>query len=225
MFKYLDWDSNFFKIDIFFLEDEKSWKIPLKYDLLQACIPLENQALAHKLESNNFLFYDLNLTFNKKVQATPSLGFSNISIAKNNDIIQLKKIIKDLYIDVSRFNLPVIQKDRVNDFYYTWVEKAINGTFDDICFIYKKENIIYGFITLKINYKQKYASIGLIGTNKKYQSKKVGTTLIHFAEKFLQEKEIENILVQTQGKNISAQNFYIKNQFFIKDIKIWFYKY
>ena len=79
-------------------------------------------------------------------------------------------------------------------------------------------NKLAGFVTCKILNREQ-SQIGLIGVDKEYQGKKIGTLLVQFLENYLIDMNINILKVITEGSNISAQNFYIKNGFFVRDVK------
>ena len=85
------------------------------------------------------------------------------------------------------------------------------------------EGEIAGFATYK-KISRSDSSIGLIATSKKFQNKGIGSKLILKCLDFAHSQKRKTLLVGTEGKNIAAQNFYIKNGFKIKKIESWYYK-
>lgn len=130
----------------------------------------------------------------------------------------MKEMIKELY-SYSRFY--EINSEKVDNFYFEWVKKAILGKFDDICFVYKESEKIKGFITLKV--KDKELHIGLIGVNKNETSKGIGKELLAKAVEFGKMHNCEKIIVATQTENKGAINFYKKNGYKIIQEEKWFY--
>ena len=81
----------------------------------------------------------------------------------------------------------------------------------DITAVYKQDNEIQGFITIK---KQNdYTQIGLIAVAPKAQGNNIGAKLIAFAEKWTQVNGYKQLKVVTQEDNLQACRFYSKTGF------------
>lgn len=228
--KQLIWDSNIFKIKIANLKigtafvdmaEVDSYIRENKIQLCQCCLDISNRKNIRTLAKNGFEFVDLKMIFKLKPCLCP--GVSKVQKAKKEDIESLKKIASEVFYAKSRFNNQNIAKNRVNKFYQTWAEKAVLGTFDNSCYLVKAGSEIAGFVTYKNSYESK-AAIGLIGVSKRHQGKNIGSALMAKVITEAHKEGKKYLEVATEGSNIAAQNFYIRNGFKISQIKAWYYK-
>ena len=116
----------------------------------------------------------------------------------------------------SRFCIdPNFSSQDFNRFYSTWMENSLNGTLADEFIVYKKEQQVLGFLTLK--YGIDFAEIGLIAVNERSQGEGIGTHLIHAATCFASSNNYNKLVVSTQDSNLHACSFYKKNGFLIQE--------
>lgn len=222
-----EWESNFFNQTIFDFDFEENQNIihswPEK-SLITAKVNASDYLNLNTVNRHGFNFCEGELFFQKIITpleySNDNIDFSNC-LANESSIDELKLIVIDLYTN-SRFREPWfsdIDKDR---FYQEWVENAVLSKFDDCCLVIKNNNLISGFITIRIRDNQ--ASIGLIGVSKGFQKKGLGKKLLHLAEQYCAINGAENISVATQTSNFLAANLYSKSGFNISNIAYWFYK-
>ena len=225
MVQKLEWESTFFKAncaqfypDRFFEPNNFN-----EYDWVQGKCFINDELSKAIFGNNKFVFEDTRLIFEKKLRAAKLANHSNFKIKQStkNEIDSLSKIAREELTEHSRL-LILVGKEQTEKFYTEWVKKAVLGTFDDICFTIKTNQEPLGFITLK--YSNIEPKIGLIAVKKKFQGQKAGKALIQFAENYLIQKEYKSLQVITEGRNIKAQQFYIKYGFNITNIECWYYK-
>lgn len=227
--KKLIWESSFFnqscgELDKF--NGDFDAKVASTYDWLQSKISIDSEGKIHFLEKNGFLFEDLKLTFDKTLTDNEAQNINKDFIVKegtNSDIEQVQKISKSVLPEKSRF-VSVVGKDRTADFYAEWSAKSIAHDFDDICYVaVTQDDQAVGFITLKYM-DASSAQIGLLAVSADFQKRSIASMMLSYCERLLVAKGIINLSVATEGKNIAAQRFYIKNKFNIRKIECWFYK-
>lgn len=225
----LDWDSMFWGVDIYNVKkhyESNDFKQEFNKEfsgqpyLIQALVKDKDIEFINFLEEAGFRFVESKVNLVKKNKKTsgifPEVLFKEV---KQDELIEYKDEFYNLYGEVSRFSFS--QKEKVNEFYYKWVVKSIQGKLDDNCIGYYDEGALEGFITYKI-IEQKLI-IGLVGVFPKYQGKKISQKLLDYIEKEAVKNNCNEIHVSTQGKNIKAINAYIKSGFFIEDISHWYY--
>jgi dTDP-4-amino-4,6-dideoxy-D-galactose acyltransferase len=227
--RVLGWDSAFFGMPIADFEPREWLRTPFDIDafvkkhrirLLQCCMDVRNTRLINWLEYNSFRFVDLRITLAAPVEETDRKRFRAIPAA-HADIPELKRIARTCFKD-SRYYAPPFTREQGDRLVETWVEKAVQGTFDDVCFKIEKEGEPVGFITSR--YKTKPARIGLVGMRRGYRSQGLGRELLRTLNGYLAGRGINEVRVVTQGKNVGAQNFYAKNGFKIINVAAWFYR-
>ena len=234
IYDYLEWDSNFFKKEIFILNSKcythsvhKKVKRLIqvkKVDLIYFLCPANNHKSIEFAKQKGFHAVDNRVTF----FITPS-SFKPVNI-KKGALIKRSKLInnKDLVSIAtntswsSRYSKDNnFQKKDIENFYGEWVEKSTMGKLDDMVFHVEYNNEICGFISIKKS-GLNFGSIGLVSVAKNYQGNGFGLALISFAVNFLFKKlDCAGVEVVTQKENISACKAYDKIGFRISDESVW----
>ncbi|MBL4910780.1 MAG: dTDP-4-amino-4,6-dideoxy-D-galactose acyltransferase [Alteromonadaceae bacterium] len=221
----LEWDSNFFNQRIGQLSFEKNATMIEKgndFDLIQAKVLATNYQQINLLNQLNFKLaegeIDFSININTKNKGSNSV---NIQLATPSDIQQIKTIVDNSFT-ASRYRAPWFNEQQRNQFYQLWAEKAVLGTFDDVCLLIKEDKHIKGFVTLRFN--ESASRIGLICVNSSCQGQGVATTLLKQAMIYSQTKNSKQLHVATQLANSSAIALYTKLGFAINTMSYWFYK-
>ncbi len=230
MIRKLEWDSNFFGLNIAEIDPAKVVSDTIDIDdfiaknninLVQTCCNINDINKIHLFEGHGFHFIDLKVTYTLDIKKTNFL-LCDYSLASENDVKILKQIAKVAFTDSRYYSILNLNKKKIDNLYEVWLEKSVNGKFDDYCLKVCNNMDPIGFATLKLF--DKKARIGLIGINPLFQGKSFGYRLLMAVYNFLVNKEVNSLEVITQGKNVVAQNFYIKHGFKIKEIESWYYK-
>lgn len=224
MLKRLSWECDFFQTECAEVPEGLKATIPYHelqhFDWVQGKSRINDTASIRLLESMDFHFEDLRITFGKKPLKRHIMAIS-LSEATENDACGIEAIAKTVFVENSRFT-SLFDQDKIANFYATWAFNAIQGIYDDLCLVLKFENAYAGFVTLKF-LTDTQARIGLIGVNPEFRSKGIGTILIQSIENHALEHGCHKLLVITEGKNLSAQRFYIRNGYNIECIESWYY--
>jgi len=229
--KKLDWDSEFFGLNIASIdtgnespdfESIENFIRENRIELVEACCQISDKDLINKLEGEGYNFQDLRITYSIDLNGVPSKK-EGVAFAEEKDIPELKEIAAKVFFEDSRFNHEKIDEEKVKNFYQTWVEKAVSGTFDDFCIVSKEKEDIAGFITGKFQ-EDGVAKIGLVAVAGQHQGKGVGKALMAAFFNHCQDNKISKVEVVTEGKNLKASNFYIRNGYGLKSIESWYYK-
>ncbi|WP_299442085.1 GNAT family N-acetyltransferase [uncultured Aquimarina sp.] len=214
----LEWDSNFFDVRVGRLySDEK--KVDLtkisNFDLIY----IHSQTL---LENSKIPLYDKKVTFEKKIaseaKARETSQVEEYKGELNEELINLS-IASGTY---SRFKLDPRLSNHFEKFFTLWIKNSLNGKLADYVFVYKKENKIVGFISLKKN--DSFYQIGLIATSPLHRGLGIGSALLQKVEEIAKSEKNSKIIVVTQLDNETACNFYKKNGYQIKS-KEYIYHY
>nr|WP_272506047.1 GNAT family N-acetyltransferase [Natronobacillus azotifigens] len=226
----MEWDTNFWNVGLYnankLYEAEPN---ELDYHNELDSTPYIIQALANDsdidyinfLVDNNFRFVESKVNLVKEVQEESEIVEVNaFQDAKVEDFHVWKDKFYSLYGGVSRFS-SIGSKQKINEFYYTWVTNSIKGELDDNCVGYYGEDSLEGFITYKISNKK--LVIGLIGVFPEFQGKKISQRLLCFINNLSINNNCNKIYVSTQGRNTKAINAYIKSGFLINNIMQWYY--
>ena len=232
----MKWDSDFFGFNVAYLSCRNlTESILFKIDsfiktnnvrLIEYLCNCHDDKSVKIAEKNNFHFTDIRLTFdlllNIKYNKILSSGFE-IKAATKNDIARLQSLTSDLYKDSRYFYDGNFDLSKINEFYSSWVEKAVIGTFDKICYtLYCHGNPI-GFCTIKYT-SEDIANIGLFGIDSAYSGKGLGKLLLQGVCDRLIDEGIKKILVVTQGRNYAAQRLYQSIGFKTSRTQLWYHK-
>jgi dTDP-4-amino-4,6-dideoxy-D-galactose acyltransferase len=220
----LNWDSDFFGKEIAnFEQTENTTSLTLsmldQYDFAQAKINAHSPDSINQLQSLGFKYVEGEIVFQK--QTDFQCPQEEIIPAKYDDLDQLRNIVNNAY-NHSRFCLPWFALSDKERFYATWVEKAVQGQFDDICLCIKNEEKVLGFITLKKV--ETICRIGLIAVAVDARGQQVGSKLMQMANNYALKQQLTTIQVATQLTNIPAINFYNKLDYKTHSISHWLYR-
>lgn len=207
----LDWDSDFFGLEIAEIDYVQINAIDLidlqRFDLiyLRNCV------------SENFSIPEFELKFQEtKVLFSKKIKIKNphvIDLVTNTDETPLNSnILYPLAFESgkhSRFKLDQnFQKQKFIELYTKWIDNSIDKLFADKVIYIKKEQHVIGFVTVKIH--EKYAKIGLIAVHPDSQGYGYGRILIQEAENYCIENDLFELQIPTQKENTSACHFYSK---------------
>lgn len=221
MIHRLHWDSDFFNfnigkcvaIDKNFEEEFLNNDYKLIYYFVNQ-LPCDFPVLNKNIFDIKLV--DIKVVFSKKLNNTIN-DFENISEydKKKHNYSKLILLAKESG-NFSRFKLDNnFGQDVFDKFYTVWLENSLNNIIADHVYVYESEGIIKGFIT--ISFREENAVIGLISVDQKYRGENIGSALLSFAENVAKINNISVLEVATQFDNILACNFYIKNNFRIKE--------
>lgn len=215
MIKKLEWDSNFFGIEIgeILYEGKLSESNFDEYKLIYLKTKIDSSPEIKNFENT---FSETKLIFEKKLYQNNNLT-SNIYSFKDLKID--KSLIYQLAFEsgkFSRFNLDSnFGNVKFQELYKTWVDNSISSFFADDLLVYSDKNEILGFITYKKEGKE--ATIGLIAVSPYYQGKGIGSQLLKTVENKLVNDKIEILSIPTQEINEAACKFYKKQGYNLKE--------
>lgn len=233
--KIKNWDSDFFKIRIaeasvydFKIENYRDLKEIFIRDNIELVYLYPEDDVSDNSLCQFELFADTKLVFRK------SLIRRNESMYPQNyvheDLSDYK--IDEGYQDLlelafssgifSRFRLdPGFRNNEFERLYTEWLDQSIKKTIADKVIVSRgPNNEITGFITFKES--TSTSKIGLIAVSEKERGKGIGKKLLDFVEAKALDSSLQEIIVETQERNVSAANFYIKNSFSLaKKIRLY----
>jgi dTDP-4-amino-4,6-dideoxy-D-galactose acyltransferase len=234
--KKLAWDTDFFGVGVGYVSSrnltENIYKKIHKFSHSNDVKILEYLCNCHDRESvqvaerQGFHFVDIRLTFEVKTkqidQEALSEGFT-YGLGKSEHIEELKKVGSNIYKDSRYYFDGHFDHQKINEFYRGWIEKAILGTFDDLCYCIFKGDRPIGFCTLRYT-KQEAANIGLVGFSEDFQGLGLGKKLMNHVINESAAKNIKKIFVVTQGRNYTAQRLYQSAGFKTFSTELWYHK-
>lgn len=234
--KKLAWDTDFFGVGVGYVSSrnltENIYRKIHKFSYANDIKILEYLCNCHDRESvqvaerQGFHFVDIRLTFEVKtkqmeMEVLPE-GFS-YGIAKPEHIEELKRVGSNIYKDSRYYFDGHFDPQKINEFYRGWVEKAVLGTFDDLCYCIFKGDRPVGFCTLRYT-KLESANIGLVGFSEDFQGLGLGKKLMNYVIHESAAKGIKKIFVVTQGRNYMAQRLYQSAGYKTFSTELWYHK-
>jgi len=173
-----------------------------------------SEIISNKL---NGYIVDLNVQFSKNVSINSQESTENVDREKTLSSKEKLKVIEiaSKAFEYSRFyNDGNIEKETADKIFEKWVKNSFDN--DTKRFIlYKSDEEVLGFLLLNINDFHEEITIELIAVDNNVVAKGIGKTLMNKFESSFSSKKYEKYLfrVGTQINNITAMNFYIKNNY------------
>ena len=212
MLKKLDWDSNFFNLNVGEIKvHNNSQDISIEgFDLIYLI-----QKQDHPISVKGFkqTYVDHKLTFKKEIRkhsanAISTKCFSNPTESEFQELCSLA-FLSGQY---SRFRCdPKFDQSYFEKLYIQWVKNSICDEHSKGLFYIKVDGFVAGFVTYTINLLE--ATIGLIAVYPAFQGRGIGGQLIQYLSSFLNENGVSKIFVATQFQNQKAISFYEKMGF------------
>jgi len=224
--KLLEWDSEFWNVDLYKLEPNYQFNLSMvenkfqknKRWIVQALVADSENKIINSLEDRGFRFIESKIFLRKKVKES-YIGRDVNIIRIKNDIEINQKDFDNLFKNNSRFLS--VNENKINDFYFLWILKSIKGEMDEYCYGYFINDKIAGIITFSII--NDLLIIGILGVVAEFQKKGISQQLLNFVNSEAKKYGCRYIDVSTQGKNYKAVNSYLKNGFLLQEIKNWYY--
>ena len=177
-------------------------------------------------EVNNYEFKDIRLAYEKSLNGVSPPELSDgieFGVAEKNHIPALRKISRDIYLDSRYYFDENFDKNKIREFYMSWVAKAVNKEFDDECYVLFGGQHPMAYCTVKYE-GYGVAHIGLVGVANGHSGKGIGGMLLNMVFNDLYEKGLGRVRVVTQGRNYAAQRLYQKAGFLALSTELWYHK-
>jgi ribosomal protein S18 acetylase RimI-like enzyme len=217
--KRLDWDSDFFALEVFGVELRRPADVPALVESLRQmdarlCYIFlkERDAVAGEmLVSSGAILYDEKITYGKTLLSDAARvcpAVESYSGALTEELLHLAFLAGH----ESRFWKDPRLRDRFEALYERWMINSLNGTMADKTFIYRCDGAIKGMVTCKCRADQT-GNIGLIATDAGAQGKGIGKCLVDATENYYRSRQLSISTVVTQRSNIQACRFYERSGF------------
>lgn len=220
MYKKLSWDSEYWGKEIYNTDNIINTPSDDEAAMVQCLIPCHDTAQMKLACSKGYEFTQGKITLEKPINNSIEIDKSCFKPLSLDELEPHKSIFYDMYGAYTRH--PMFPKQKINDYYYSWIANTIKGQLDDECISYYIDNEATGFIT----YKKRGDTlvIGLVGVFPKFQRRGISQKLLNYSDYYASKTDCRTISVATQDSNITAINAYIKHGYKIGSIDYWFYK-
>ncbi len=230
--RFLDWDTNFFGLRIAqvlgdTLDESRvgpilKWRSSNKIDCLYFLASAKSYTTTHTAQNNGFELMDFRMEFKLSLNKACIRQNGNlIRPATADDVASTSAIARDIHKG-GRFHYDPRFAHKADEFYGVWITNSISG-FADRVFVCEVGNSVAGYVTCKIN-GDGTGQIGLIGVGANYQGLGIGRGLINAAADWFEAQGCGDVLVVTQGRNISAQALYQKCGFVTSKVNYWYHR-
>lgn len=224
MINKLDWDSSFFDIPIYSLDEKDIQNKDISAELsqleesvVQCKLNIINSKSIETLVRFGFSIENTGVTYKKKIE---NFNEKKIELASIKDEKDILNIIKKSFIN-TRFKDRYFGGNSSTRLYSCWASAAIRGDYDDCCIVKKKKNMVAGFVTVRKI--KNYIRIGLIAVDVNYQKEGVGRELMQLVEAYAIKCDIKNIEVTTQYDNYTARKLYQSLGCYEDLVFLWLY--
>ena len=217
MVNKLDWDSNFFGINIGELSDATA---DVSQDLAAYDLIIVRTADDRDVQIPGFKagFSEIKLVFAKQVGNGKVYGEGE-NVYKFDPASHNIETIYELAYEsgkYSRFKLDHrFSADKFREMYRKWVDNSVNKTFADGVLVYSEQDTIMGFVTYKVSLD--HALIGLIGVNPAFQRRGIGKRLLSAVENIAIAQGCTVLSIPTQEVNDTACEFYMKQSYVVHE--------
>jgi len=234
--KYLDWDSEFFGLRIGrvtenrlqpeTIEQINQWADLQRIDCLYFLADIGDLKTIRLAEINEFRMVDIRVTLEKIIDKSTTIpnqaSIGSIRLVSPDDLNALKAIARVSYHDTRFYadtNFPVARADAL---YEIWIEKSCKG-YADAVFVLEIDQQSAGYISCHLLGEGK-GNIGLVGVSQNSQGKSIGNLLIDSALNWFVGKNVTQVSVVTQGRNIKAQRLYQRCGFLTRSLQFWYHR-
>lgn len=217
-YSLLDWDTKFFgyKIARIFVSQDSKAQIDQTISMLR----LEDFKLAYffvspeddtsndSIKACSGQLVDEKVTYSYSIDEQTIFKVDDYIVRYNEDIVTQELTQLALQSGVySRLRIdPNFSKREYENLYKEWIKKSVTKEVADQVLVYKHDDHILGFITVKIA--EGHGTIGLLAVDEKSRGKSIGKKLLTSSFAYFKNNDITTIEVVTQRANQIACRFY-----------------
>jgi dTDP-4-amino-4,6-dideoxy-D-galactose acyltransferase len=237
--QFLRWDTRFFgfpiarvnggRLNQALLQPIRDWCRHHAIECLYFLADSDHAETVELAEESGFRLVDLRLTLacNPKTRERRDVGRTSVGVrilpAAIEDLPALRSIARTSHTD-SRFyfdrHFPV---ELCASLYETWIEESCRG-YADAVFKAEKEGLIVGYLSCHQTGSERQGRIGLAGVAAECRGCGVGGALIEQALGWHLQRQVEQVSVVTQGRNVAAQRLYQRLGFLSRSVQLWYHK-
>lgn len=219
MIKKLDWDSDFFELQIGEVNVEDT-RFPLEdasYDLLYV---RSNSDVAPYIEGYKNTFSERILIYTREIKSDVIDTLNEYILPFNEDDFSLSELYELAYIGgrYSRFHLDEeFDNQKFRNLYRKWIDNSLNKSNGDELLVYQENGQLMGFVVYSVNHD--YATYRLLAVSPNFQGKGIAKKLLEFVAGKLSLVSINKLVIPTQKSNEVACGLYEKLGYKISEEK------
>jgi RimJ/RimL family protein N-acetyltransferase len=113
--------------------------------------------------------------------------------------------------------------ERCDDLYETWIARSLAG-WADVVLVAELEGRPVGYMTVHADQAAGRGSLGLSSVASEVRGQGLGHALVRGAVGWCRERDLGEVTVVTQGRNVPALRVFERCGFRICDVALWFHK-
>ena len=214
-YKILDWDSQFFKIQVAKVNNnvfKHDCPQQILQEMLKEGIDLgyyysdEQLPVDFPMEHYESILVDKKIPLRKELKVSsrnhPNIAFFDADKPTPElvELAQLAGIHTRFKVD------PYISEETYKDLFRIWIERSVDGSIASRVLVYRKDEKIVGFGTVKINGEEGQAP--LFAVKRDYEGKGISFALMEALESYMAEQGCKYVLTSTQETNKKALKIY-----------------
>lgn len=232
---FLEWDSTFFQKRIgrvnsnnmsdSYADAVDVWAHTNTIDCVYYLADGRELSSSRAAESHHYQLMDLRVTFSIDLGQLEreSLKEPKIRFAVEDDIAEVKRMAGDFH-EISRFFADdYFEKSKSRELYALWIDRDFKEA-NRFLWVYEEQGLIAGYTSASVDQKGKRAQIGLVGVNPLFRGQGIAHYLQDEVLRQVRDLGVRNVEVVTQGRNIAAQNLYLKCGYRLQSIDLWYHK-
>jgi ribosomal protein S18 acetylase RimI-like enzyme len=186
-----------------------------------ACLYLllaDEPGAAGRAEDAGFRLTDVRVAL---ARATAGDASSRVRPARPGDEEPLRRIARSNHRITRFYADPRFPRERCDDLYETWIARSLDGWADAVL-VAEADGRAAGYVSLHA--RAGSGSIGLIGVDPEARGRRLGPALVLGAVAWCRERELPEVTVVTQGRNVPALRMFERCGFRTADLGLWFHK-
>jgi len=239
LYKFLQWDTEFFGFRIGFinghtlgkdlLESIYAWCETDSIECLYFLAQSDDPETIRTAEMHGFQLVEIRINMERSLKNwdpdTRLKAAQDIIIraVEPEDIPALQDIAMNSYIDSRFYFDKCFSKEKWQSYYETWIRKSCEGA-ADLVLVAEKEHEILGYITGNIGKEKTTGIYELTGVKPSARGSGVGQELFRSGLDWYKRAGIDYIWLATQGRNIATQRMVQRNGFISKSCQLYYHK-
>ncbi len=232
-FQILDWDSDFFGINVARI-NEPDLSIEALTEILKTCSknnikliywPSSREMDQDAIRKLGGLLADRKTTFLIDLEQFAYDDRNSTCVVEPYMPTMPIPDMVDLAIqsgEYSRFSVdPHIPNDKFKALYTAWMRRSLSKEIASEVLVVQEAGKVIGMVTL--GEKEKRADIGLIAVNTNYRGRKIGETLVRASQMWSIEHGYKFAQVVTQGSNAAACSLYKKCDYALEKVEFFYH--
>ena len=235
----LAWDTDFWQTPIARIHDQTltvastlaidRWAAHHRMRCLYFLGDLSDYATRQVAEARGFKATDIRTT----MLLSPVRGSLDSNVQHNralvirpvrcSDIPLLRTITHDCFQDTRFYNDQNFSREGCRTLYEIWVTRSCSG-YADTVLVAEVADTVLGFITCHLAPETENGAIGLVGVSAQARKQGIGHALVQQALVWFASRDVREVSVVTQGRNIAARHLYQRSGFGVSAEQIWFHK-